>query len=123
MGMVNARLCKSTSATDGPSGAFAMVLSAYRQPLIPKDATSFLPCMRKEDAMGYGVPYWHCEHQIPGVSICNRHCCRLMPKLVPPSPHIAVEFYPDNFNTMILSKNIENDFAVFANQILTHGAW
>ncbi|MCG0459267.1 TniQ family protein [Enterobacter cloacae complex sp. ECC445] len=79
----------------------------------------FCPVCAREDATGYGVPYWHCEHQIPGVSICKRHCCRLMPRLVPPSPHIAVEFYPDKFNNMILSKNIENDFAVFASQILT----
>ncbi|EAA1314132.1 TPA: TniQ family protein [Enterobacter hormaechei] len=79
----------------------------------------FCPVCAREDAMGYGVPYWHCEHQIPGVSICNRHRCRLIPKLVPPSPHIAVEFYPDKFNNMILCKNIENDFAVFASQILT----
>lgn len=79
----------------------------------------FCPVCAREDAMGYGVPYWHCEHQIPGVSICNRHRCRLMSRLVPPSPHIAVEFYPDKFNNIILCKNIENDFAIFARQILS----
>ncbi|MFP2163924.1 TniQ family protein [Enterobacter ludwigii] len=79
----------------------------------------FCPVCAREDAMGYGVPYWHCEHQIPGVSICYHHCCQLMPRLVPPIPHIAVEFYPDKFNNMVLCKNIENDFAVFASQILT----
>lgn len=80
----------------------------------------FCPVCAREDAMEYGVPYWHREHQIPGVNICNHHHCRLISRLVPASPHIAVEFYPDQFNNITSCENIENDFAAFACQILTH---
>lgn len=80
----------------------------------------FCPVCSREDAMEYGVPYWHCEHQIPGVNICKHHHCRLISRLVPASPHIAAEFYPDQFNNITPGENIENDFSAFACQILTH---
>ncbi|WP_439412226.1 TniQ family protein [Enterobacter ludwigii] len=74
----------------------------------------FCPVCAREDAMKFGVPYWHCVHQIPGVSACYRHHCGLMFRPVPPNPHIAVEFYPDQCHGIIPCEDIEVEFAAFA---------
>lgn len=74
----------------------------------------FCPACAREDAMHYGVPYWHCEHQIPGVSVCYRHRCQLLSRPVPSSPHIAVEYYPDQFYESEQCDNIDVDFARYA---------
>jgi len=84
----------------------------------------FCPVCAREDAMHYGVPYWHCEHQIPGVSVCYRHRCKLLPRPVPSSPHISVELYPDQFSEGEPCDNIDVDFACYASVLfsnLVHG--
>lgn len=79
----------------------------------------FCPTCAREDAMKYGVPYWHCKHQIPGVYACSCHHCQLLSRPALRSPHIAVEFYPNEFYSTPRSENQENDFAEFAGKILT----
>lgn len=37
----------------------------------------FCPRCAEEDFNNYGTTYWHVEHQVPGVSACFRHQCRL----------------------------------------------
>lgn len=80
---------------------------------------NFCPLCARDDAMNYGVPYWHCQHQIPGVSACYRHRCQLLHRLVPPSPYISIELYPDLFNEGGLCNTIEVDFARYASIVLT----
>lgn len=35
------------------------------------------PCCMDEDMQAHSTPYWHREHQLPGVWVCLRHGCRL----------------------------------------------
>lgn len=37
----------------------------------------YCPCCYKEDTEQYGEPYWHTEHQIPLVTACSIHHCKL----------------------------------------------
>lgn len=78
----------------------------------------FCPMCARENAIIYGVPYWHSAHQIPGINVCYRHHCRLISRKSPPSPHIAAEFYPDDFHTIIACEEIESEFANFATEKL-----
>ncbi len=44
------------------------------------DGTSelrYCPLCRQEDVSSYGEPYWHTVHQIPLLSVCPKHKCRL----------------------------------------------
>ena len=36
------------------------------------------PVCRKQDKQRYGESYWHREHQIPYMTVCPKHHCRLM---------------------------------------------
>lgn len=36
------------------------------------------PMCMAEDTEQYGEPYWHLSHQIPYVTVCNKHKCRLI---------------------------------------------
>ena len=77
----------------------------------------FCPACAKEDADYYGVAFWHREHQIPGVSACYRHGCRLISKTVPPRPHIAFELYPDQFHDGLPCRESEISFASYASDV------
>lgn len=79
----------------------------------------FCPACAREDLMKYGVPYWRCEHQIPGVDACYHHHCRLHFRQIPPSPHIDVEFYPHQFHDEIHCANIEIQFSYYSSKMLT----
>lgn len=37
----------------------------------------YCPCCVEEDRKRYGEPYWHTDHQIPLMSVCTKHRCRL----------------------------------------------
>ena len=37
----------------------------------------YCPVCAAEDRQNYGEPYWHTDHQIPLMSVCTRHKCRL----------------------------------------------
>ncbi|WP_299179331.1 TnsD family Tn7-like transposition protein [uncultured Neptuniibacter sp.] len=36
------------------------------------------PSCMEEDKEEYGIPYWHCIHQLPGISCCPKHAVRLI---------------------------------------------
>lgn len=74
----------------------------------------FCPACAGEDERRFGVAYWHCEHQIPGINACCRHGCRLISKPVPPRPHIAAEFYPDENHDEIPCAESELRFTCYA---------
>lgn len=74
----------------------------------------FCPVCAREDRHQFGIAYWHCEHQIPGISACCRHGCRLISKSVPPRPHIALEFYPDEYHDGTPCANSEARFSCYA---------
>lgn len=38
----------------------------------------FCPVCVSEDCEEYGEPYWHRAHQLPNVTVCHRHHCKLM---------------------------------------------
>lgn len=77
----------------------------------------FCPVCAGEDVKQFGVAYWHCEHQIPGVSACCRHGCRLISKSVPPRPHIAPEFYPDENHDVTPCVENELRFVCYAYKV------
>ena len=39
----------------------------------------YCPLCAKEDRARYGETFWHRKHQIPNMSICTKHRCRLLP--------------------------------------------
>lgn len=48
-----------------------------------RQGLKWCPACRQEDTTAYGEPYWHRAHQIPLLSLCPRHGCRLMLHEVP----------------------------------------
>ena len=70
----------------------------------------------KEDKEKYGSPYFHRAHNMPGVSVCTKHCCNL---------EIFVgtkgcEFLEDNFKLMEDKENAM-EYAIFAKDLLEAG--
>lgn len=47
------------------------------QTLEGKQGLKFCPVCYTEDTEKFGEPYWHREHQIPLMSLCPKHGCRL----------------------------------------------
>lgn len=43
---------------------------------IPK--LKYCPVCMKEEVEAYGESYWHREHQIPSITACRKHKCRLI---------------------------------------------
>lgn len=43
-----------------------------------KEGLKYCPICYEEDRAKYGEPYWHREHQIPLISICPIHRCKLI---------------------------------------------
>lgn len=48
-----------------------------------RQGLKWCPVCRQEDTTAYGEPYWHRAHQIPLLSLCPNHGCRLMLYEVP----------------------------------------
>lgn len=54
----------------------------------------YCPVCAKEDEACYGEPYWHTDHQIPLMTVCPRHKCRLLQiKLDSPQKALNDRFY------------------------------
>lgn len=55
----------------------------------------YCPVCADEEKRRYGEPYWHTDHQIPLMSICTKHHCRLRQlELDAPYPALNQRFYP-----------------------------
>lgn len=52
-------------------------ISYWRTSTKRNNTLKFCPICKKEDIEKYGESFWHCSHQIPLVSICKKHKCRL----------------------------------------------
>lgn len=70
-----------------------------------RQGLKWCPVCRQEDTTAYGEPYWHRAHQIPLLSLCPRHGCRLMLHEVPFSrlselflPLCAIPDAPPQYN-------------------------
>lgn len=48
-----------------------------------KQGLKWCPVCRREDDSAYGEPYWHRTHQIPLMSLCPKHGCRLILHEIP----------------------------------------
>lgn len=53
----------------------------------------YCPECRNEDKSLYGEPYWHRTHQIPLVSVCEKHGCRLVKTPVGRCSKLNEHFY------------------------------
>lgn len=55
----------------------------------------YCPVCASEERERYGEPYWHTDHQIPLMSVCIKHHCRLQQmELDAPYPALNQRFYP-----------------------------
>ena len=54
----------------------------------------FCPLCVNEDRETYGETYWHRKHQIRNMSICTKHCCRLVKSSVPAKSEQSFTFFP-----------------------------
>lgn len=55
----------------------------------------YCPACVAEDTSCYGEPYWHVDHQIPLMSVCTKHHCRLHQlDLDKPYPALNQQFFP-----------------------------
>lgn len=55
----------------------------------------YCPVCVEEDKLCYGEPYWHVDHQIPLMSVCTKHHCRLQQiDLDKPYPTLNQQFLP-----------------------------
>jgi len=55
----------------------------------------YCPVCALEERERYGEPYWHTDHQIPLMSVCTKHHCRLQQlELDAPYPALNQRFYP-----------------------------
>lgn len=61
----------------------------------------YCPCCAIEEQREWGEPYWHVEHQIPLMSHCPAHGCRLVPVEDLPIGQMDYSFFPlSNFDLM-----------------------
>ena len=70
----------------------------------------FCPICIKEDKSKYGEAYWHLEHQIPLMSICRKHTCRLSLFSCNREVELKIKFLlPENCNENIIADYNIND--------------
>lgn len=76
----------------------------------------YCPRCAETDRAAYGEAYWHMEHQIPMMTLCPIHRCRLLPIPSLPVSHLSYTFFPlDAFD---LSSEYEEQDASPLPQIL-----
>lgn len=54
----------------------------------------YCPCCAAEEQQELGEPYWHVDHQIPLMSHCPAHGCRLIPMENLPMAQLDYSFFP-----------------------------
>lgn len=55
----------------------------------------YCPECAQEDMRNYGVAYWHCTHQIPGLWACSKHNTWLVQSELPSRSHTDSHFFPN----------------------------
>lgn len=105
-----------------------------------KDLTSLLPipqnkssrflrycplCVNKDRNL-YGESYWHCSHQLYGISCCSEHGCKLINSDIPitadSSPILITleEILPKSVDKIAYANEIEKAIATYATKILNN---
>lgn len=79
------RLCRGEMATITGIRRFAEKESWRPQ---------YCPCCAAEEQQKLGEPYWHVDHQIPLMSHCPAHGCRLIPMENLPMAQLDYSFFP-----------------------------
>ena len=69
----------------------------------------FCPLCVQEDREAYGETYWHRKHQIRNMSICTKHCCRLVESSVPAKSEQSFTFFPAEHYTSYSEAVFEED--------------
>ncbi|SGZ03468.1 TnsD family Tn7-like transposition protein [Moritella viscosa] len=73
----------------------------------------YCPICAQNDLKDYGVAYWHCSQQVPGIEVCSKHQVRLIHQEPPRRSHIEHDFLPiPNAETRECS-HIAKRFALF----------
>ena len=72
-----------------------VVITSIRRLSGSKDwSPCYCPQCAAEDRQTYGEAYWHIEHQIPMMSLCPAHGCRLLHVEDLPLSHLGYTFFP-----------------------------
>lgn len=93
-------------------------LSTFRE----KERLKIKYCVKcvEHDIRHYGVAYWHCFHQIPGVDACYKHKLWLEHKDLAARNHVAVGFLPPISGKVYGCTSLAAEFAEYAvNKIYT----
>lgn len=68
-----AELCSGKSQTATPASTIIKKKIGW--------TLRYCPLCAKEDRDKYGEPYWHTAHQLPLMTICSKHRCKLHPMM------------------------------------------
>lgn len=78
----------------------------------------YCPLCAQNDLREYGVAYWHCSQQIPGIEICSKHQVWLIHQEPPMRNHIEYDFLPISNTKTRKCSNIAKKFAMFSATML-----
>lgn len=85
----------------------------------------YCPICVNEDRDEYKETYWHCGHQIYGISVCHKHGCKLIDSTIQitsnssPTLITAEESIGESIDNIILGNDIEIKLAKYAFEILS----
>lgn len=94
----------------------ACQLQAFRE----KEELSlkYCPICAVNDLKDYGVAYWHCSQQVPGIEVCSKHQVWLIHQEPPTRNHIEYDFLPIPNSETRECSNIAKRFAMFTVSML-----
>ncbi|QUM87424.1 TniQ family protein [Moritella sp. 36] len=94
----------------------ACQLQAFRE----KEELSlkYCPICAQSDLKDYGVAYWHCSQQIPGIEVCSKHQVWLIHQEPPSRSHIEHDFLPIPNAETRECRHIAKRFALFTASML-----
>lgn len=90
----------------------ACQLSAFRERELL--SIKYCPICAKDDIYNYGVSYWHCIHQIPGVVACAKHSVFLIHRDMPDRVHLSNHFLPLPSGNFERSNSLATEFARYS---------
>ncbi|WP_097006944.1 TniQ family protein [Lacrimispora amygdalina] len=94
-------------------------ISYWRTSTKKNNTLKFCPICKKEDNEKYGESYWHCSHQIPLISICKKHKCRLITLEYSRNDTINESFIlPDNCKSASSFDFNCNEYELFLTNVL-----
>lgn len=103
------------------SGIYRKILSITPNRNQEKQYLKYCPICIEEDRKKYGESYWNRIHQIPEITVCPIHGCRLLNSTVEVSRRNTRYFYPaDNVEDMTITygSKKEQDISIYLKAVI-----